>query len=324
MQRHLAPRAVQRGQQQRRRRRRAHQADGAGHGRGVDAPAVPDVEHRALGQRARDLVRAREHGVAALREPAGRQRLVEAEVRPPGLVDDQRHPRGMGHLGARRHVGRHPVVGGRDDEGRAGVRRGRERIAQRAGLDAVGHAQLGVVLGRDEGRYAAREHEPVDQRGVRVALGHHPRAERGQREAQRVVALRRAVGQKPRARGSMGLGGEALGLLVGGRRGPEVDAPDVLRDVEPQCPIAEAEAQPGVGALAALVPGDVEAPGTTGPVADHGVEVGRGRLLGHSWPAVRISSARTKPSRSPSSTRWASPTSNEVRWSLTIVYGCRT
>ena len=56
----------------------------------------------------------------------------------------------------------------------------------------------------------------------------------------------------------------------------------------------------------------------------HGVEIGRGRLLGHPWPAVRMSSARTKPSRSPSSTRWASPTSNEVRWSLTIVYGCRT
>ena len=122
-----------------------------------------------------------------------------------------------------------------------------------------------------------------------------------------MVALRRAVGQEPRARGAVGLGREALGLLVGRRRGPEVDAPDVLRDVEPQRAVAEAEAQPGVGALAALVAGDVEAPGTAGPVADHGVEVGRGRLLGHAWPAVRMSSARTKPSRSPSSTRWASP-----------------
>ena len=195
---------------------------------------------------------------------------------------------------------------------------------QRARLDAVGHAQLGVVLGRYEGGHAAREDEPVDQRGVRVALGHDLRAERREGKAQRVVALRRAVGQEPRARGAVGLGGQALGLLVGRRRGPEVDAPDVLRDVEPQRAVAEAEAQPGVGALAALVAGDVEAPGTAGPVADHRVEIGRGRLLGHSWPAVRMSSARTKPSRSPSSTRWASPTSKEVRWSLTIVYGCRT
>ena len=194
-----------------------------------------------------------------------------------------------------------------------------QRGAQRGRLDAVRHAQLRVVLGRYEGGHAAGEHEPVDQRGVRVALGDDARAERREREAQRVVALRRAVGQEPRARGAVRLGGEALGLLVGRRRRPEVDAPDVLRDVEPQRAVAEAEAQARVGALAALVAGHVEAPGTAGPVADHGVEVGRGRLLGHAWPAVRMSSARTKPSRSPSSTRWASPTSKLVRWSLTIV-----
>ena len=40
--------------------------------------------------------------------------------------------------------------------------------------------------------------------------------------------------------------------------------------------------------------------------------------------ALASSQARTKPSRSPSSTRSALPTSKSVRWSLTIVYGCRT
>jgi hypothetical protein len=50
------------------------------------------------------------------------QRGVEAEVRAPGAVDDQRHAGGVRHLGAPADVGRHPVVGRRDDERRACVR----------------------------------------------------------------------------------------------------------------------------------------------------------------------------------------------------------
>ena len=71
---------------------------------------------------------------------------------------------------------------------------------ERLRRDAVRHAELVVVLGRDERRQPAGEHEPVDQRGVRVALHDDARAERREREAQRVVALRGAVGQEPRAR----------------------------------------------------------------------------------------------------------------------------
>ena len=91
------------------------------------------------------------------------------------------------------------------------------------------------------------------------------RAERRQREAQRVVALRRAVGEEPRARGAVGLGRELLGALVRRRRGAEVDALDVLRDVERERAVADREAQPGVGARAALVAGDVEAAGPRKP-----------------------------------------------------------
>ena len=40
--------------------------------------------------------------------------------------------------------------------------------------------------------------------------------------------------------------------------------------------------------------------------------------------ALASSQERTNPSRSPSSTPLALPTSKSVRWSLTIVYGCRT
>jgi hypothetical protein len=68
--------------------------------------------------------------------------------------------------------------------------------------------QLVVVLGRDEGRDAAGQHEPVDDRRVRIALRDDPGAERRQRQAQRVVALRGAVGEEERARGAERLGGE--------------------------------------------------------------------------------------------------------------------
>jgi hypothetical protein len=48
VQRHLAARAVERGQQQRRGRGRAHDADRPADGAGIDTPAVADVQHRAL------------------------------------------------------------------------------------------------------------------------------------------------------------------------------------------------------------------------------------------------------------------------------------
>ena len=46
------------------------------------------------------------------------------------------------------------------------LQRGGERLRG----DAVRHPQLVLVLGRDERRLAAREHQPVDHRRVRVAL----------------------------------------------------------------------------------------------------------------------------------------------------------
>ncbi len=72
-----------------------------------------------------------------------------------------------------------------------------------------------------------------------------------------------------------------LGLLVGRRRRAEVDALEVLWDVDGERVAPERVDQPGVGAVAALVPGDVEAAGAAEPVGDHGVQVRRGRLLGH-------------------------------------------
>ena len=151
---------------------------------------------------------------------------------------------------------------------------------QRLRRDAVGHAEHRLVLRRDPRRQAAGEHQPVDHRRVRVALHDDGRAERGEREAERVVALRRAVGQEPRARRAVGLGGEFLRALVGRRRRAEVHAVDVLRDVEPVRLPAEGGAHAEVGAVARLVAGHVEAGRAAEAVRDDGVEVGGGRLVG--------------------------------------------
>ena len=67
-------------------------------------PLVADVQHRALRQRAGDLVRAREHRVGALRQRGRRQLVVEAEVRAPRLVDHERH------AGARARPPRSPAT----------------------------------------------------------------------------------------------------------------------------------------------------------------------------------------------------------------------
>jgi hypothetical protein len=106
----------------------------------------------------------------------------------------------------------------------------------------VGHAQLGVVLGRDEARQTAAQHQPVDDAGVRVALDEHMAAGFGHGQAQRMVALGGAVGEKPRLPGAVGRGRQLLGALVRGGRGPGVDALDVLADVERERALADGRA----------------------------------------------------------------------------------
>jgi hypothetical protein len=123
---------------------------------------------------------------------------------------------------------------------------------------------------------------------VRVALHHDGRTERRQRQAERVVALRGAVSQKPRARGAVGLGGQLLRPFVRRRRLAEVDAVDVLRDVELERLPADRRAHAEIGAVAGLVTGDVEAGRPAEAVGDDGVQVRRLRLVfgGHVSPSL--------------------------------------
>ena len=153
--------------------------------------------------------------------------------------------------------------------------------ASALGRHAVRHSELGVVFGGDPAGDAAAEDEPVDQARVRVALQHHPRPWRRQRQTQRMVSLRRPVGQEPAALGPVGVCGEPLGALVRRRRGPSVDPLDVLRHVEQQCLVTERRRQSRIGAFASLVAGHVESRRAAKAVRGDGFEVGRGRLPGH-------------------------------------------
>ena len=222
MQDELAARAVERGEQQRRRARRAqqpHRPRRRGRCRSGRVVRVADVQHRALGQRAGDLVRARDHRVGALRQRGRRQRVVEAEVRAPGLVDDKRDAGGVRDVGERRRC-RRPC---RSRSARRRTRRARRAPRasarlERLGRHAVGDAALAVVLGRHEARQPAAQHEAVDDRRVRVALRDDRacRAARARGTARGCPASRRSSGTTSARRRTRRR--RALGALVRRRR----------------------------------------------------------------------------------------------------------
>ena len=115
----------------------------------VDPPACAQVDHGRLGQRADDLVGARDDEVGAQRQRVRGQILVEGQVRAPRLVDHERNAVGVGHLGQAGHVGHRAEVGGRDGGGPHRVGRIGQRPVERLGRQAVGDA---AARGRPRGR----------------------------------------------------------------------------------------------------------------------------------------------------------------------------
>jgi hypothetical protein len=99
----------------------------------------------------------------------------------------------------------------------------------------VRDAEFVVVLGHDETRGSTGQHQPVDNRGVGVALCDNVGARPGHRQAQGVVALGGAVGEEERPLGAIRAGGQAFGSFVRRRRWPRVDALNVLGQVGGQC-----------------------------------------------------------------------------------------
>ena len=270
---------VERAAEQRAGAGRLDQGDRAVHHLLLDAAAVAEVQDRGLGEAAEHLVDGGVDEVGAgLDRGLGQQRR-EVEVGAPGLVHDERHAARVRDLREAADVGDGPEIGGRHRDRPGGGGRGLERGVERLGRHAVRDVKLGVDLGRDERRLQPGEHEAVDRRGVDVALHDHAAAGVAEGHARRVVSLRGAVDEKPRAPGPPRLGGEALGELERRRVRAHVDALDQGGDVERERALADRVGQRRRRARPSLVARDVKAARVALHVREQGLQVGRPVLV---------------------------------------------
>ena len=230
--------------------------------RGRSRPVGRDVQHRALGQRADDLVRARSaprrrRGASALGGSSG----WKPKCGPQDWSTTSGTPRAWATSASAGDVGGHAVVGrARRRTPRAPSRCGVQRGGQRLGRDAVGHAELVVVLRRDE-RRQRRRRARGRRRATRASCA-------GRRPARRAAPARGTARGCPASR-------RWSGTTCAARRGPRRRAarrarrasatgrgrcrrcPAGRRAAAPSRPIACT--RPGSAPAAALVAGDVEA-----------------------------------------------------------------
>ena len=148
---------------------------------------------------------------ASAARASGRQRRREAQVSPPGLVDDERQAGGVRGGGQPRHVGAEAVVARRGDEDGAGPRvlfdRGREALERHV----HGHLPSGVEGGLDVDGHGAREDQAGQQRLVGVARHDDLVAGTGDRHDQRLQAAARAVAHEEGVIGAPGERRQRLG-----------------------------------------------------------------------------------------------------------------
>ena len=251
----LAPRGIQRGHEQRARARRAHEPHRPGDGIGVDAPTGGDQQHRRLGEAADDLVRRGEHRVGAELERRARKARWKPKCEPHAPSTMSATPAACATSAHPADIGGHPVVGRRDDERGGRIRARSSALASASGVTPWAIPSSTSYSGATKLGSATAQDQAVDHARVGISLDHHPHPGRGEREAERVVALGRTVGEEPCPLRSVGLRGELLGALVGSRRGPDIDPLDVLGDVEQQRAVAERVRRPGSAPSPPLCPG---------------------------------------------------------------------
>ena len=114
-------------------------------------PLGPGGHHRALAPRGQRLVGAHDHRVGAELERVPRVVRVRAEMRAPGLVDDDRHAAGVGQLDDRRPVADRAEIAGLDAE-----RARRRRVPRPSPADARRGRDRSVRRGRRRSTTAAR------------------------------------------------------------------------------------------------------------------------------------------------------------------------
>ena len=164
----------------------------------------------SLRERGKRLVRTRDDGIRPGRDRVRRQRRVEAEVRSPRRVDDERDAVPVRDRRQARHVTDRADVGRVADEHRSGVRGACQRRLEGAGGHPDGQAVAGVDLGPHPHR-----HEPARARGRAASTG----AGSGPRRRGRPGGRRRA--RAPGCRGSSRRRRTGRGRRPrGGRPGP--------------------------------------------------------------------------------------------------------
>jgi hypothetical protein len=122
---------------------------------------------------------------------------------------------------------------------------------------------------------------------------------RGQRKAQGVVALGRAVGQKECPASPVGLRREPVGPVIRPRLRAVVDAVDEQRDVGRERVGADRLSHAGVRAGSALVPGYVTAGSATEGIGDDRVQVRCRRLFVAGETAEQITTVHPARGRHP-------------------------
>ena len=95
----MAANRVERGAEQRARARRLEQGYRAVDDRFVEKVSLAELQDRRLAQAAEHLVDRGVHEVGAGLDRRLGEQVGEVQVRPPGLVDDERHPTGVSDLG---------------------------------------------------------------------------------------------------------------------------------------------------------------------------------------------------------------------------------
>ena len=150
-------------------------------------------------------------GVGAGRHGVDRQRLREAQMGAPGLVDHERQAAGVGRRGDTRYVGAEAVVARRGHDG--GARQGVTLDGGDVGLERHVHGHPPVLVdGRlDVHGHRAGQDEAGQQRLMGVARHDDLVARSGGRHDQGLQAAARTVGHEERALGAPGLRRELFG-----------------------------------------------------------------------------------------------------------------
>jgi hypothetical protein len=149
--------------------------------------------------------------IATASAPSASAEAGTPEVTGPGLVADQRDATTVGEVRDARDMRHHSEPGRLDEEDGARSGLGLERSLD--GLDGMAecNAPLFVDGRRDPDGSGTREHEAGRDRLVRAARHDHRLAVGGDREAQRLVGMRRSIAREAAELGAERRSGEPLG-----------------------------------------------------------------------------------------------------------------